>query len=101
MTLGPLMADIEGYELTPEDRELLVHPAIGGVILFARNYGSAGQVAALVAAIHKLRGQFDPIINARGPGPSSFKQSLGLNREQLPYVSAINFYLMGDNIEFR
>ena len=55
MTLGPLMADIEGYELTPEDRELLHHPAIGGVILFARNYGSAEQLAALVAEIHQLR----------------------------------------------
>jgi len=55
MTLGPLMADVEGYELTPEDRELLQHPAIGGVILFARNYGSAEQVAALVADIHQLR----------------------------------------------
>ncbi len=55
MTLGPLMADVEGYELTPEDRELLLHPAIGGVILFARNYGSAQQLAALVADIHQLR----------------------------------------------
>jgi len=55
MTLGPLMADIEGYELTAEDRELLQHPAIGGVILFARNYGSVEQVTALVADIHQLR----------------------------------------------
>lgn len=55
MTLGPLMADIEGHELTQEDRELLHHPAIGGVILFARNYGSAEQIAALVADIHQLR----------------------------------------------
>jgi len=55
MTLGPLMADIEGHELTPEDGELLQHPAIGGVILFARNYASVEQVAALVADIHQLR----------------------------------------------
>ena len=55
MTLGPLIADVEGYELTPEDRELLQHPAIGGVILFARNYESAEQVAALAADIHQLR----------------------------------------------
>jgi beta-N-acetylhexosaminidase len=55
MTLGPLVTDIEGYELTAEDRELLQHPAVGGVILFARNYGSLEQVAALVADIHRLR----------------------------------------------
>ena len=55
MTLGPLMADIEGLELTAEDRELLQHPAIGGVILFARNYDSLEQVTALVADIHQQR----------------------------------------------
>ena len=55
MTLGPLMADVDGLELTDEDRELLRHPAVGGVILFARNYASASQVAALVSDIHQLR----------------------------------------------
>jgi len=55
MTLGPLMLDITGLELTPEDRELLAHPAIGGVILFARNYASPEQVSALIAAIHAAR----------------------------------------------
>ncbi|MGB5426759.1 MAG: beta-N-acetylhexosaminidase [Gammaproteobacteria bacterium] len=55
MTLGPLMADIEGLELTDEDRELLRHPAVGGVILFSRNYASTGQLRALVDALHRLR----------------------------------------------
>ena len=55
MTLGPLMIDIEGLELTAEDRDLLGHPAIGGVILFTRNYESPQQLAALVDEIHGLR----------------------------------------------
>ncbi|MEN8206264.1 MAG: beta-N-acetylhexosaminidase [Pseudomonadota bacterium] len=55
MTLGPLMADIEGLELNDEDRALLRHPAIGGVILFARNYASTGQLTALIDDIHRLR----------------------------------------------
>jgi len=55
MTLGPLMIDIEGLELTAEDRDLLGHPAIGGVILFTRNYESPRQLAALVDEIHGLR----------------------------------------------
>ena len=55
MTLGPLMLDIAGLELTPEDCELLVHPAVGGVILFARNYESPEQVRTLIDAIYAAR----------------------------------------------
>lgn len=55
MTLGPLMIDIEGPELTAEDRELLKHPAVGGVILFTRNHEASQQLCALTADIHRLR----------------------------------------------
>ncbi|WP_295445889.1 beta-N-acetylhexosaminidase [uncultured Thiodictyon sp.] len=55
MSLGPIMVDLAGTELTPEDRDLLRHPAVGGVILFARNYVSRDQLTALTAAIHDLR----------------------------------------------
>jgi beta-N-acetylhexosaminidase len=53
--LGPLMIDIDGTSLTPADRELLRHPLVGGVILFARNYENPAQVRALTQAIHALR----------------------------------------------
>ncbi|MCP5199325.1 MAG: beta-N-acetylhexosaminidase [Gammaproteobacteria bacterium] len=53
--LGPLMIDIEGCTLSPADRELLRHPQVGGVILFARNYEEPAQLRALTEAIHALR----------------------------------------------
>ena len=36
MTLGPLMVDVAGTELTTEDRRVLAHPLVGAVILSFR-----------------------------------------------------------------
>ena len=55
MALGPLMLDVEGTALTPADRTLLREPAVGGVILFTRNYESPAQLADLVSAIRAVR----------------------------------------------
>lgn len=49
------MLDVEGLTLTPADRDLLREPAVGGVILFTRNYRSPAQLADLVAAIRAVR----------------------------------------------
>jgi beta-N-acetylhexosaminidase len=55
MSLGPLMVDIGGTELSADDIRVLAHPLVGSVILFSRNYNSPQQVAALTASIRALR----------------------------------------------
>jgi beta-N-acetylhexosaminidase len=55
MTLGPLMVDLQGMVLATEERELLRHPLVGGVMLLQRNYAEPEQLTALVAAVHALR----------------------------------------------
>jgi beta-N-acetylhexosaminidase len=55
MSLGPLMVDIAGTELSAEDVRVLSHPMVGSVLLFTRNYSNPQQVAALTAAIRALR----------------------------------------------
>ncbi|MFK7159923.1 beta-N-acetylhexosaminidase [Marinospirillum sp. MEB164] len=55
MRLGRLMLDLAGPQLSPDEAALLEQPAVGGVILFARNIESKKQVQALTASIHALR----------------------------------------------
>ncbi|XEG74468.1 beta-N-acetylhexosaminidase [Pseudomonas sp. abacavir_1] len=52
---GSLMLDIGGTWLTAEDRRILRHPEVGGLIIFARNIESPRQVRELCAAIRALR----------------------------------------------
>lgn len=53
--IGPIIADIQGTELTPEDYELLQHPLIGGVILFTRNYTDGVQLMRLVQTLKAIK----------------------------------------------
>ena len=52
---GPVMLGVDGLALTGADRARLADPVVGGVILFARNYGNPLQLRALTAEIHALR----------------------------------------------
>src|SRR5437899_11424756 len=55
MTLGPVMLDVAGLQVTPEEKEILRHPSVGGVILFGRNFQSPKQLLALTTEIRALR----------------------------------------------
>jgi beta-N-acetylhexosaminidase len=55
MTLGPLMIDLVGPHVLPEERDMLAHPLVGGVILFARNYENPQQLLELTHSIRAVR----------------------------------------------
>lgn len=55
MSLGPLMIDLRGASIAPDERTWLESPLVGGVILFTRNFESREQLERLVADIHAVR----------------------------------------------
>lgn len=52
---GPVVIGVEGIVLTASDRERLLHPLIGSVVLFARNFEATAQLKALTQQIRALR----------------------------------------------
>ena len=55
ISLGPIMTSVSGVELSQEDKERLISPAVGGVVLFAHNCDSNEQISKLTDEIHQLR----------------------------------------------
>ena len=51
---GPLIIDIESYDLSSDDKLLIQNPFVGGVILFSRNYENKHQLKKLCREIKAI-----------------------------------------------
>jgi beta-N-acetylhexosaminidase len=52
---GPVMFDLRGPVLLPDEAEQLLHPAAGGIIFFTRNFESPEQLSELVKSVRNIR----------------------------------------------
>jgi beta-N-acetylhexosaminidase len=69
----PVVLDVDGLELSRDDRVRLKNPLTGGVILFARNWQDRAQLCALTASIKKLRPDIFIAVDHEGGRVQRFK----------------------------
>ena len=71
---GVVMLDLKGLIMEIDERELLTHPQVGGVILFSRNYASTEQLEDLVASIKQCNDRLLVAVDQEGGRVQRFRE---------------------------
>ena len=72
-TLGPIVVDLLGQTLTEDDKQRILHPLTGGVIIFGRNFKSRVQITRLIRSIRALRAHLLISVDHEGGRVQRFK----------------------------
>lgn len=67
------MLDVTGFELTRMERQLIARRAVGGVILFARNYQSKSQLSRLIADLRQCNNSLLIAVDQEGGRVQRFR----------------------------
>lgn len=80
---GVLMLDIQGQKLSMEERQLLSRQAVGGVILFSRNFSEPSQLRDLIREIRECKPEILLAVDQEGGRVQRFRS--GFSRLPAPY----------------
>ncbi|MDE2259235.1 MAG: beta-N-acetylhexosaminidase, partial [Betaproteobacteria bacterium] len=67
------MLDIMGLRPDGDERALICHPLVGGVILFSRNFESPGQLDVLTTELHNLKPELIIAVDHEGGRVQRFR----------------------------
>ncbi len=97
MSIAPLMFDLDGIELSAEEKDLLQHPLAGGVILFSRNYESVKQLELLINSIRKtVKKPFLISVDHEGGRVQRFKEEF----TRLPEIAKISEHTNAESLSY-
>lgn len=104
MTIGALMLDLEGTQLTDDEAKTLQQPEVGGLILFSRNYSDPDQLQSLMTSIRVIRPDLIVAVDQEGGRVQRFRKgftalppmaNLGKHYQQDPEAACYNAKELG------